>query len=106
MSHQNKRTSPRFSTDPSTYVVYVEGSGAIRDLGLNGAFVVDPDPLPVGEHIQLELRLGGKGIPVHGIVRRSIPGQGMGIEFVDLSAVARHLIQAYLSRLATSSVKP
>lgn len=106
MSHNDKRSSPRFPTDPGTYVVYVEGSGAVRDLSLNGVFVVDPDPLPVGEHIQLELRVGGTGIRVHGIVRRSIPGQGMGIEFVDLGAVGRHHIQDHISRLAASSAKP
>ena len=91
MAPNDKRASPRFSAKSGNHVIYIEGSGAIPDLSLNGVFVLDPDPLPVGTHIHLELRLGGHGIPVKGIVQRSVAQEGkLGAvvgEFVDLTMI-------------------
>ena len=98
----DKRSTPRFATSPGTYVVYIEGSGAIQDLSLGGAFILDSQPLEVGDRIRLDLRLGGVSIPVQGVVRRSVPGKGMGIEFEDLTADAQRRLKLYISRLASS----
>lgn len=102
----DKRVMPRFPTSSGVYVVYLEGSGAVRDLSLGGVFVVDPEPLAVGDHIQLELRFAGTGVPVRGIVRRSVPGQGMGIEFVNLKPDGQLRLKRYLANLATSLSMP
>jgi hypothetical protein len=85
MAPNDKRASPRFSARSGSHVIYIEGSGAIADLSLNGVFVLDPDPLPVGTHIHLELRLGSHGILVKAIVRRSVAEKGMVIQFTELS---------------------
>ncbi len=102
MSTDDKRTTPRVATSPGNYVIYVEGSGSIRDLSLTGVFVVDEDPLPIGTTINFELRLHSCSIPVKGIVRRSIPGQGMGIQFVQLSPEGKILLKSYLDTVARS----
>jgi hypothetical protein len=57
MAPNDKRASPRFSAKSGSHVIYIEGSGAIADLSLNGVFVLDPDPLPVGTHIHLDFVL-------------------------------------------------
>ena len=102
MSKNDKRTSPRAQISPGNYVIYVEGSGSIRDLSLTGVFVVDEDPLPIGTTINFELRLHSCSIPVKGIVRRSIPGQGMGIQFVQLGPEGKILLKSYLDTSARS----
>lgn len=96
----DKRTSPRLPTSPGHYVIYVEGSGSICDLSLTGVFVADEDPLPIGTAINFELRLPTCSIPVKGIVRRSVPGQGMGIQFVQLGPEGKILLKSYLDSLA------
>jgi hypothetical protein len=102
----DKRTSPRLPTSPGNYVIYVEGSGSIRDLSLTGVFVADEDPLSIGTTINFELRLPTCSIPVKGIVRRSVPGQGMGIQFVQLGPEGKILLKSYLDSLArTPSTK-
>lgn len=103
MSKDDKRTAPRVPTSPGNYVIYVEGSGSIRDLSLTGVFVVDEDPLSIGTAISFELRLPTCSIPVKGIVRRSVPGQGMGIQFVQLSPEGKILLKSYLDTLARKS---
>lgn len=100
MANENKRTAPRVQTSPGNYVIYVEGSGSIRDLSLGGVFVVDEDPLPVGTTISFELRLHTCSMPVKGAVRRSVPGQGMGIQFVQLSPEGKILLKSYLDSQA------
>jgi hypothetical protein len=100
MTTDNKRSSPRVQTSPGNYVIYVEGSGSIRDLSLTGVFVVDSDPLPVGTTINFELRLHTCSLPVKGIVRRFIPEQGMGIQFVQLSPESKILLKSYLDTQA------
>lgn len=100
MPTKNKRNSPRVQTSPGNYVIYVEGSGSIRDLSLTGVFVVDNDPLPVGTSINFELRLLTCSLPVKGVVRRSVPRQGMGIKFVQLSPEGRILLKSYLDTQA------
>ena len=103
MSKDDKRTSPRVPTSPGNYVIYVEGSGSIRDLSLTGVFVLDAEPLEVGTTINFELRLHSCSIPVKGIVRRSVPGQGMGIQFVQLGPEGKILLKSYLDGLARST---
>jgi hypothetical protein len=103
MSKSDKRTSPRVPTRPGNYVIYVEGSGSISDLSVTGVFVIDEDPLPVGTTINFELRLQSCSIPVKGVVRRSVPGKGMGIQFVQLGPEGKILLKSYLDTLARSS---
>lgn len=100
MTKNEQRNSPRVPTTPGNYVIYVEGSGAIQDLSLTGVFVVDEDPLPVGTTINFELRLHSCSIPVRGVVRRSVPGNGMGIQFVQMGPEGKILLKSYLDTLA------
>jgi hypothetical protein len=59
----------------------------VRDINREGVFVELVSPLPVGEEVQLVLR--GQDLPsvirVTGVVRRSEPSVGMGVEFTEVS---------------------
>jgi len=99
-SAADQRNFPRFFDVPKAYVLMVEGSGGLRDLSIGGAFISDEDPLKVGTEINLELRLGDYSIPVKGIVRRSIHGQGMGIQFLEIPPEGKRRLKVYLAGLA------
>ena len=103
MRNENKRNSPRVETTSGSYVLYVEGSGSIRDLSLTGVFVIDEDPLDVGTTISFEIRLSSSSIPVKGIVRRCVKNQGMGIEFVQISPEGKILLKSHLDTLARTA---
>lgn len=102
MAKKDKRSSPRVQTSAGNYVLYVAGSSSIRDLSLAGVFVAEQDPPPVGTVINFELRLPSCTIPVRGVVRRSIPGEGMGIHFTQLSPEGKILLKSYLETVARS----
>jgi hypothetical protein len=53
----------------------------VRDLSISGIFVCTERPLKRGARIQLLFSLPGGGVRVDGVVRHTLPGQGMGVEF-------------------------
>ena len=56
----------------------------VRDLSLGGAFIESPDPPPSGTTLALLFRVFGKIARARAVVSRSLPGEGMGIEFVAM----------------------
>lgn len=97
----DKRFSPRLAVSAGNYVIYTEGSGTIRDLSLGGVFIEDRDPLPEGTTFGFDLRLGNETVPMRGIVRRSMPGLGMGVQFQNMS----HNTLNKLERFLTQTIK-
>jgi PilZ domain-containing protein len=80
----NRRASQRFKAKPGSMVSYVEGAGAIRDLSMDGVFLLDSEPLPIDTKISFSAMLGNETVSLQGIVRRSVPREGMGIQFADV----------------------
>lgn len=56
----------------------------VRDLSLGGAFLEVADPPPQGTTLTLVFPISGKVARARAIVCRSLPGEGMGIEFVAM----------------------
>lgn len=96
MSDAEKRTWPRFRVKPGSYAAYPEGAAALRDLSLGGAFIEDNDPLPEGSEVFCDINVGNQSVSVKGIVRRSIPQVGMGIEFKGMSSDAQSRLRISL----------
>ena len=62
-----------------------EGSGQrfvsrVFDLSLGGVFIPTPEPPPVGTFIKLVFETSGRDVRARAIVRRTVPGTGMGVE--------------------------
>ena len=59
----------------------------ISDLGEGGAFIVTPNPFPVGTRLRYKFRLPGDLIAIEGAARvtRTEPALGMAFEFEGLS---------------------
>jgi Tfp pilus assembly protein PilZ len=79
------------------------------DLALTGAFAERAEPLPSGERVKLRFRLPGNEIPLvvgcrvawsnpkgGRLVTKALPA-GLGLEFVDMSALDQARLRAYLS---------
>src|SRR5713101_5371751 len=79
MSPKDRHISQRFEPKPGNHIFYAATSAVLRDLSLEGVFVCDLDPLPVGSEIMFTLRAGDHDISLEGIVRHSVDREGMGI---------------------------
>ena len=71
-ARKDRRATPRFQAKPENHFTYGERSAPIRDLSLEGVFVLDPDPFPAGSEITFTLQAGQKDITLEGIVRHSV----------------------------------
>ena len=60
------------------------------------------EPLPAGTKIAFSLHLDTQDVPLTGIVRRSMPGEGMAILFTDLSAEAKRRIKIQIAGLVAA----
>ena len=58
----------------------------ISDLSLSGLFIETTEPPETGTPIDLSWEAPGREMHAHATVRRSIPGQGMGVEFKEMGA--------------------
>lgn len=78
-----------------------------RNLGAGGAFVLCPDPLPVGTRVEITLRLPRprRDIEVMAEVRWRVTvdeepdSAGMGVKFVDLAIDDTIALQEYFASL-------
>jgi hypothetical protein len=99
MVEKDERVSQRFQTGAGNHIIYVEGSGAIRDISMEGAFVLDSEALPIGATTNFSLRLGTQDIALQGIVQRSLAEVGMGIQFTGVSREARRHLRLHTASL-------
>jgi hypothetical protein len=103
MPIKDRRATSRFQPAPGDRVFYGDRTAPIRDLSLEGVFVCDPDPLPVGSDVTFTLRAGHQDIALQGIVRHSLDQEGMGIEFMTLTAVSKRRLRIHIASLVTAA---
>lgn len=99
-----KRRYSRVEMPKGMWVAW-EGSGQrfvtqVFDLSLGGVFVPTADPPPVGTSVKLVIEISGRDIRARAIVRRSVSGVGMGIEFVAMGGEERGKLKRLLEGLA------
>jgi hypothetical protein len=71
----------------------------IATMGLGGLFIRVSDPPPVGDLIRLYFEVPGGEVRARGVIRSSIQGEGMGIEFTAMEPEARGRLNQLLRRL-------
>ena len=104
-----KRRYPRVGAQRGMYVAW-QGLGSrvvsqIMTVGLGGLFIKVTDPPPVGEMIRLCFEVPGGQVRARAIVKTSIQGQGMGVQFTAMGPEARGQLALLLQRLL-NAVKP
>jgi len=105
MSTKDRRAMQRFQPKPGSRISYAATSAVIRDLSLEGVFVFDLDPLPVGSEIIFTLRAGDQDISLEGIVQHSVDQEGMGIQFTKVSPESKRRLRIHIASLAPASSK-
>jgi PilZ domain len=69
-------------------------TGLVTSISLNGCFIETRDPAPLGSVVEMSLEVGG-GTQSRGMVRRSVPALGMGIEFTEMTAANFRKVQTF-----------
>ena len=104
MTKNERRASQRFKARTGSYVSFVEGCGNIRDLSMDGMFILDSDPLADGTPVSFSVRMGNEIAQIKGIVRRSVEREGMGIQFLDVSRDLRRRLVSYMACIGKEDV--
>jgi hypothetical protein len=102
MTAKDRRATPRFLPKPENQIRYGDRTAPIRDLSLEGVFVLDPDPLPAGSELTFSLQAGAQHISLEGIVRHSVVDVGMGIQFTNLSSVSKRRLMIHIATLVSA----
>ena len=95
----DRRATPRFLAKEGNHISYGAAPAAIRDLSLEGVYVLDPDPLPVGSELAFTLMAGETEITLDGIVRHVVEQEGLGIQFVNVSAISKRRLRIHIATL-------
>jgi hypothetical protein len=75
------------------------GTAIIQSVSLGGLFISTPDPPDVGSNVSLLFDVPSGEVRARAIVKRCIPGQGMGVQFINMSQEDRGRLYLLLSRL-------
>src|SRR5271163_871287 len=84
-----RRKQPRVKAPPELLVGWESASGQravshAETIGLGGLFLFTAKPAANGSMIELLFDIAGGEVRARAAVRRSIPGKGMGIQFVQM----------------------
>jgi hypothetical protein len=97
---EDRRATPRFVAKKGNHIIYGTTPAAIQDLSLEGVYVHDPDPLPVGSELAFTMMAGDTEITLDGVVRRVVEQEGMGIQFMNVSAISKRRLRIHIASLA------
>ena len=81
-------------------------SSRASDISVTGAFINTPDPLPKGTTLDLRLETAGREIAAQAIVRRVIPGEGMGVEFQSMSGGDQACLEGLVRQASGQDAPP
>ena len=98
-----KRRYPRVGLQRGMYVAW-QGVGErvvseIVTVGLGGLFIKVINPPPVGDVIRLYFEVPGGEIRARAVIKNSVDGEGMGIQFTAMGPEARGRLTQLLRRL-------
>jgi hypothetical protein len=97
------RRFPRINLPRGMKVAWQSGQNkeitVVGTVGLGGLFITSAQPPPVGSKLRLLFDVPGGEVLATALVRDSIPGRGMGVEFVEISPESRARIEELLDRL-------
>jgi Tfp pilus assembly protein PilZ len=103
---KNDRRFQRISTPKGVWVAWQDGKqqnvSRVRDLNAGGLFISTPTPLALGTVLTLLLSVPEGEIRSRAVVRNIVPGEGMGVQFSDISAQDAARVDKLVARLLTT----
>lgn len=103
VSNDPRRHYPRVELPTGPPVAWKGGAkvgvGTMVSLSLGGLFISTPDPPDAGSVVQLLFDVQGGEVRARAVVRRSVPGQGMGVQFINMGYEDRGRLYQLLKKL-------
>lgn len=100
---REKRISPRVDLPRGMTISwdspYRRDISRVSSLSAGGMFIDADDPAPVGQMLQVQFDLPSGPVLGKAVVRRSIRGKGMGIEFIELPEDQRAALNDLMQKL-------
>lgn len=75
------------------------GTSRIVSVSLGGVFIATPDPPAEGSVMKLIFDVPAGEVRARAVVKRSIPGQGMGVQFINMGYEDRGRLYRLLKKL-------
>jgi hypothetical protein len=104
-----KRKYPRHSLPHGISVAWKARGGTnaatAGAIGMGGLFLHSKDTLPVNSVIEMDLDLNDSKLHIRAKVRDSVPGKGMGLQFVQMNTTDRYMLNKFLSHDLSDSGK-
>jgi hypothetical protein len=101
-----KRRSPRVNLPRGMTISwdspYRRDISRVSSLSVEGMFIDADDPAPVGQILQVQFELPNGPVLGKAVVRHSVKGKGMGIEFTELPETQRAALSDLMQRLLGS----
>jgi hypothetical protein len=82
-----------------------EGTSRFNSVSLGGMFIVTPEPPESGSVLALLFDVPGGEVRARALVKRALPGLGMGVQFVNMNFEDRARLNKLLTRLFEERVK-
>ena len=107
----DRRKHPRYPISGGGAEVRQQGVDSriwarLTDISLGGCYLEIMSPLPVLTYVNLVLTLEEQRLQAKGQVVVSHPHFGMGVQFIDLSAADRQMLETWLAALAPKAGPP
>jgi Tfp pilus assembly protein PilZ len=103
---KSDRRYQRIATPKGVWVAWQDGKqqnvSRVRDLNAGGLFIATPTPLELGTVLTLLLSVPEGEIRSRAVVRNIIPGEGMGVQFSDISQQDASRVERLVARLLAS----
>ncbi len=97
------RRYQRIATPKGVWVAWQDGKqqniSRVRDLNLGGLFVATATPLALGSVVALLMSVPEGEIRSRAVVRNVVPGEGMGVQFTEISAENAARVEKLVARL-------
>ena len=82
-----------------------EGTSRFNSVSMGGMFIVTPEPPESGSVLALLFDVPGGEVRARGVVKRVLPGIGMGVQFVHMNHEDRGRLNKLLTRLLEDRVR-
>ena len=106
-----RRKHPRYPCNAGGAEVRQQGVDSriwarLTDISLGGCYLETMSPMPVLSYVNLGLILEEQHLNAKGQVVVSHPNFGMGVQFIDMSAADRKMLESWLAGLVPKVVPP
>jgi len=100
MNEKRKYQRVTFFTEVEWVTSGASFKGTISDISEGGAYIDTLNPCPIGTLIRMKFKISDNNeLRLKAVVRNSMVGMGMGVEFIDLTADQKALLHKLINSL-------